>query len=150
MYRATLTKSTTVDEFYDHIKKACLAGSFPSITGNNCKYRLDGQPESDKACVVGIFIPNKEYSISMDKYIPVQSIINSLDTPDWLLKEYENGKNLFMIMQGHHDDYAIACKTFNLKWDNRIFLLHVATTLATHAGLAGVDLGEIQSLFPNG
>lgn len=149
MYRATLTKNTNVTEFFDHVKKACLAGSFPSMEGRYCKYRANGQADCDKACLVGIFIPNEKYEPRIDTEVSIRTIINGLDAPDWLLKEY-NSRSLFMILQSCHDDYALSCQSFDLKWDNRIFLTNIGSALTILSELPGVNLDEIQDLFPNG
>lgn len=118
MYRAKVTKNTTPKEWYDHIVAAYNAGSFPSYGMKGGKFNYEGclYRGGEKACVVGIAIPDNKYEEFMDtgekdgKHFCINgsSIIEYLgkeNYPDFFFNRNEDG---FFIdaLQRVHDKHA--------------------------------------------
>lgn len=111
MYRARLTKESTPQEVFDHIKAAAKAGSFPSYNSETgkCFYRRE-----DKACLFGIFIPDEVYDEEMDfnkgKYTSVNAdnIMQKcgMEYPEFLLDICSFHVPMINRLQNVHDTYA--------------------------------------------
>lgn len=110
-YRATLTKDSTPQNVYDHLKNATQCGNFPSMGKHTdghpmCVYR---NPEG-MACAAGIFIPDDKYDKSMESRT-LDMLINdkTLDKdmfPDFLIKENLLRSSLLRRIQAVHDSIA--------------------------------------------
>lgn len=109
----------TKQEYYNLLVKSAYDGTFPSMDGEQCAYRLDHTDHCPQRCAVGLLIPDEWYDDLMEG-----NSVPDLDSDHFDLIRVPEGldkEDLWQI-QRCHDDYAFAVYTQSQVWNGNAFV----------------------------